>query len=101
MGIGPIAAIPKVLSQFGLSKEDVDVYEVRNFYLSFSDEAHWSMHADKRSVRITVRVLRRRAWHSNEQDQPKVWFSHLFITKVSDESSQWRRDSCNPSARDE
>lgn len=28
MGIGPIAAIPKVLSQHGLSKEDVDVYEV-------------------------------------------------------------------------
>ena len=28
MGIAPIAAIPKVLTQFGLSKEDVDIYEV-------------------------------------------------------------------------
>jgi acetyl-CoA acyltransferase 1 len=28
MGIGPIAAIPKVLAQVGISKEDVDVYEV-------------------------------------------------------------------------
>ena len=29
MGIGPIAAIPKVLAQAGLTKEDVDVFEVR------------------------------------------------------------------------
>ncbi len=28
MGISPIYAIPKVLEQAGLSKEDVDVYEV-------------------------------------------------------------------------
>jgi acetyl-CoA acyltransferase 1 len=28
MGIGPIAAIPKVLAQAGLTKEDVDVFEV-------------------------------------------------------------------------
>lgn len=29
MGISPIYAIPKVLEQAGLTKEDVDVYEVR------------------------------------------------------------------------
>lgn len=29
MGISPIAAIPKVLAQTGLTKEDIDVYEVR------------------------------------------------------------------------
>ncbi|KAH0838331.1 3-ketoacyl-CoA thiolase [Lanmaoa asiatica] len=34
MGIGPIAAIPKVLSQFGLSKEDVDVYEINEAFAS-------------------------------------------------------------------
>jgi acetyl-CoA acyltransferase 1 len=28
MGIGPIAAIPKILGQLGLKKEDVDVWEV-------------------------------------------------------------------------
>lgn len=28
MGLGPIAAIPKVLAQAGLSKEDIDVWEV-------------------------------------------------------------------------
>lgn len=28
MGISPIYAIPKVLEQAGLTKEDVDVYEV-------------------------------------------------------------------------
>lgn len=30
MGISPIYAVPKVLAQVGLSKEDVDVYEVGN-----------------------------------------------------------------------
>ncbi|KAF8843950.1 3-ketoacyl-CoA thiolase [Paxillus ammoniavirescens] len=34
MGIGPIAAIPKVLSQFGLSKEDVNVYEINEAFAS-------------------------------------------------------------------
>lgn len=28
MGISPIFAVPKVLAQLGLSKEDIDVYEV-------------------------------------------------------------------------
>jgi len=28
MGVGPVVAIPKVLAQTGLSKEDVDVWEV-------------------------------------------------------------------------
>jgi acetyl-CoA acetyltransferase len=28
MGIGPSVAIPKVLSQAGISKEDVDLFEV-------------------------------------------------------------------------
>lgn len=31
MGISPIYAIPKALEQAGLSKEDVDVYEVRTW----------------------------------------------------------------------
>lgn len=30
MGISPIYAIPKVLEHSGLTKEDVDVYEVGN-----------------------------------------------------------------------
>ena len=30
MGISPIYAIPRVLSQVGLTKEDVDIYEVRS-----------------------------------------------------------------------
>ncbi|KIJ21716.1 acetyl-CoA C-acyltransferase [Paxillus involutus ATCC 200175] len=34
MGIGPIAAISKVLSQFGLSKEDVNVYEINEAFAS-------------------------------------------------------------------
>lgn len=31
MGISPVAAIPKVLGQYGLAKEDVDIYEVGLF----------------------------------------------------------------------
>lgn len=34
MGIGPIIAIPKVLAQLGLSKEDVDVYEINEAFAS-------------------------------------------------------------------
>lgn len=34
MGIGPIVAIPKVLAQMGLSKEDVDVYEINEAFAS-------------------------------------------------------------------
>ncbi|KIJ68406.1 hypothetical protein HYDPIDRAFT_106602 [Hydnomerulius pinastri MD-312] len=34
MGIGPIAAIPKVLSQYGLSKEDVNIYEINEAFAS-------------------------------------------------------------------
>jgi len=28
MGIAPVVAIPKLLSQLGLRKEDIDLYEV-------------------------------------------------------------------------
>ncbi|KAN0100655.1 Thiolase, N-terminal domain containing protein [Tylopilus felleus] len=34
MGVGPVAAIPKVLSQFGLSKDDVNVYEINEAFAS-------------------------------------------------------------------
>jgi acetyl-CoA acetyltransferase len=33
MGIGPIAAIPKVLTQVGLTKDDIDIYEVNHCLL--------------------------------------------------------------------
>ena len=36
MGISPIYAIPKALTQAGLSKDDVDVYEVRGFLMFLS-----------------------------------------------------------------
>ena len=32
MGISPIAAIPKILEQTGLTKEDIDIFEVRSRY---------------------------------------------------------------------
>ncbi|KAF8216192.1 3-ketoacyl-CoA thiolase [Mycena galopus ATCC 62051] len=34
MGIGPIFAIPKVLEQVGLKKEDVDIYEINEAFAS-------------------------------------------------------------------
>ncbi|KAH7883626.1 Thiolase, N-terminal domain-containing protein [Phlebopus sp. FC_14] len=34
MGIGPIAAVPKVLSQIGLSKDEVDIYEINEAFAS-------------------------------------------------------------------
>lgn len=36
MGIGPVAAIPKILAQTGLNKESVDVWEVGT---GFSNQA--------------------------------------------------------------
>lgn len=32
MGIGPVAAIPKLLAQAGLNQENVDVWEVGTSY---------------------------------------------------------------------
>ncbi|KAG0708900.1 Thiolase, N-terminal domain-containing protein [Suillus ampliporus] len=34
MGVGPIAAIPKVLAQVGLTKDDIDVYEINEAFAS-------------------------------------------------------------------
>lgn len=34
MGLGPIVAIPKVLAQVGLSKEDIDVWEINEAFAS-------------------------------------------------------------------
>ncbi|KKA23309.1 Acetyl-CoA C-acyltransferase [Rasamsonia emersonii CBS 393.64] len=36
MGIGPTAAIPKLLQQFNLSKEDVDIYEINEAFASMA-----------------------------------------------------------------
>ncbi|TFY81576.1 hypothetical protein EWM64_g2436 [Hericium alpestre] len=34
MGIGPIAAIPKALAQAGLTRDDIDVYEINEAFAS-------------------------------------------------------------------
>ncbi|ETN43645.1 uncharacterized protein HMPREF1541_02804 [Cyphellophora europaea CBS 101466] len=36
MGIGPSAAIPKLLSKFGLTKEDIDIFEVNEAFASMA-----------------------------------------------------------------
>ncbi|KAL1969356.1 hypothetical protein VTN77DRAFT_9549 [Rasamsonia byssochlamydoides] len=36
MGIGPTAAIPKLLQQFNLSKDDIDIYEINEAFASMA-----------------------------------------------------------------
>jgi acetyl-CoA acetyltransferase len=36
MGIGPTAAIPKLLSKFNLSKDDIDIYEINEAFASMA-----------------------------------------------------------------
>lgn len=36
MGIGPSVAIPKLLSQFNLRKEDIDIYEINEAFASMA-----------------------------------------------------------------
>jgi acetyl-CoA acyltransferase 1 len=50
MGIAPIYAIPKILAQTGLEKQDIDVYEVRVFSPLCKPEA-FSRNARDRSMK--------------------------------------------------
>ena len=34
MGISPVAAVPKILAQTGLSKDDIDVFEINEAFAS-------------------------------------------------------------------
>ena len=60
MGIAPIYAIPKVLTQTGLNSQDIDVYEVSAFSVSLSHRLHESRdyEPDQRSICVAVRLLR-------------------------------------------
>jgi len=40
MGIGPGVAIPKVLAKAGLTKDDIDIYEINE---AFASQAVWSI----------------------------------------------------------
>jgi hypothetical protein len=59
MGISPVFAIPKLLDQLGLSKEDIDVYEVRskasNILNAEIDTLYRSMKHLHRNLRIVWR----------------------------------------------
>jgi acetyl-CoA acetyltransferase len=50
MGVAPIYAIPKILAQTGLEKQDIDVYEVRVFSPLYEPEA-FSMNGRNRSMK--------------------------------------------------
>lgn len=70
MGIAPVYAIPKVLEQVGLSKEDIDVYEVH--LVLCTNKSHLIIPTDQRGIRISIHVLRRAAGSAYGKDQPKV-----------------------------
>lgn len=36
MGIGPSAAIPKLLTKFGLNKNDIDIFEINEAFASMA-----------------------------------------------------------------
>lgn len=60
MGISPVAAVPKVLEQTGLSKDDIDVFEVISFALhdgAFANQ-HYVIRSMKRLHRNSPTVWR-------------------------------------------
>ena len=60
MGIAPIYAIPKVLDLTGLNYQDIDVYEVSEFFVSLARRLHESRDdaSDQRSICVAVCLLR-------------------------------------------
>lgn len=57
MGIGPTFAIPEALKKAGITKDDVDLFEVRAFQVC-KQFLLLTLHIDKRGVCIDVRLLR-------------------------------------------
>lgn len=57
MGIAPVAAIPKVLSMTGLSKDDVDVWEVRTLDLLHTLLCSQLLMVDQRGIRLPICLL--------------------------------------------
>lgn len=59
MGIGPSIAIPTVLSQVGITKDDVDLFEVRIFCYSCRSSVGLTANSrvDQRSICVNVRLL--------------------------------------------
>lgn len=55
MGVGPLYAIPMALEAAGLTKDEVDLYEVRVFQLYSEHPSHAGQ--DKRGFRLTVCLL--------------------------------------------
>ncbi|KAG6381204.1 3-ketoacyl-CoA thiolase [Boletus reticuloceps] len=82
MGVGPIAAIPKVLSQFGLSKEEVDVYEINEAFAS-----QFAYCVEELGIPMS-------------RINPKFDF-YIRLSQVSDQSSQWWRDRSVTSPRND
>lgn len=78
MGIAPVAAVSKVLSQVGLAKEDVDIYEVRWMSTARLHAVAEHRLLDKRSLCLAVCVLCGAIADPNREDQPEVSFISLF-----------------------
>lgn len=64
MGIGPLYAIPLALEMAGITKDDVDLYEVRlNIPLRLLETTSFKYRVDQRGIRLYVRVLREATRH--------------------------------------
>lgn len=62
MGIGPVYAIPKVLANYGLTKDDVDLFEVFLACFILHATVHYMLgFADQRSICVAMRVQRQEA----------------------------------------
>ena len=66
MGIAPVYAIPKVLEQAGLSKKDIDVYEVR--LALCTNQSRMLIPTDQRGIRISICALRRTTGSADGKD---------------------------------
>lgn len=69
MGISPVVAVPKVLEMAGLTKEDIDVYEVCLCTL--------------RSRALNHPMLLCRSTKHSHRNSPTVWKSLGFLSKRS------------------
>lgn len=63
MGVGPAYAIPKLLEKHGISKDDVDFYEVRiNLGINALSIQWFLLLLDKRGIRFAGSLFHRQDW---------------------------------------
>ena len=74
MGVGPLYAIPMALEMAGLTKDEVDLYEVRSGILASGRLVPDNV-VDQRGVRVAICVLRETTW-SRQGEGEREWRSN-------------------------